>query len=417
MVLIIGSLIGIFTLVRDISFPTGFVLISITSLGILVPLLPLPIALGAGYILGPRASFSWLAGAIFGWFILTPILVTSGITPDLTSSYMKNLGMGMVMGSGISFLISYILPRFRQIFLPFITAESKYRILLIGALSVGLISLIINDVPVLASVLTLLGIWAMVAVAARMTGETNIDPLEQFGIFIALLIAGIYALFLLPLPFHVLLIIAMTVSIACAIAGDAGHDYKSAAILHTKFSDIIKIDIITVVVTGFAAPFVFDIFIRAFSSDLFTPVMPAPQAQLVADSLKGFEHPTVFLCGFGLAFTGEIIDRFLPDKFQKRLLWMPFGIGLFLGPGLAIPIALGAVIHVWINKKNKEHYHTGILIAAGIMGAEGIAGFSTGALTIFGIDLGFSALILGLIFALVMVTGVWIYRQSNAHLP
>jgi uncharacterized oligopeptide transporter (OPT) family protein len=245
-----------------------------------------------------------------------------------------------------------------------------------------------------------------------MTGETNIDPLEQFGIFITLIIAGIYILFLIPLPFHLLILIAMTVSVACAIAGDAGHDYKSAAILNTKFSDIIKIDFITICVTGMAAPFVFNLFAQAFSNDLFTAVMPAPQARIVADSLFGFAHPEIFLIGFFIAFSGEITDRFLPGRFKKRLLWMPFGIGLFLGPGLALPIALGAAVGVGINNKYPKYYHTGILIAAGIMGAEGIAGFSAGALTIFGISLTTSALILGLVFLIVLFAGIWFYRKS-----
>jgi uncharacterized oligopeptide transporter (OPT) family protein len=343
---------------------------------------------------------------------LTPILVSAGTTSALVAGYMRNLGMGMVMGSGISFLISYILPRFRQIFLPIINTRPKFRLLLIIILLGGLLSLIVNDIPIFASLLTLLGIWAMVAVAARMTGETNIDPLEQFGIFITLLIGGFYSLFSLSLSLNTLLMITMAVSTACAIAGDAGHDYKSAAILDTKFSDIVKIDFITVLVTGLAAPFVFEIFTKAFSNDLFTAVMPAPQAQLVADSLGGFEYPRIFFSGFVIAFSGEIINRFLPVKFKNHLLWMPFGIGLFLGPGLAIPIAIGAAVNVWINQRYPAHYHTGIVIAAGIMGAEGIAGFSAGALTIFGIDFQSGAFILGLMFLIILLMSLWFFRKK-----
>ena len=48
--------------------------------------------------------------------------------------------------------------------------------------------------------------------------------------------------------------------------------------------------------------------------------------------------------------------------------------------------AIGQLISLWIGKKRPTLYHSGILIAAGIMGAEGIAGFSAGALTIFGME-------------------------------
>ena len=94
---------------------------------------------------------------------------------------------------------------------------------------------------------------------------------------------------------------------------------------------------------------------------------------------------------------------------------MPFGIGLFLGPGLAIPIALGATIQYWINRRKPGQYHTGLLIAAGIMGAEGIAGFTAGALTVFGLTYQTSAMIVGTGFVPILLTGVWLYRKQNTH--
>jgi uncharacterized oligopeptide transporter (OPT) family protein len=203
-----------------------------------------------------------------------------------------------------------------------------------------------------------------------------------------------------------LFIIAAFVSIACAIAGDAGHDYKSSAIIGTKFFDIVKIDLITVIIVGLSAPYLYELIRQGFSDQLFTPSMPAPQARLVADSITGYKHPEIFILGFSIAALGEVINRFLPNSLKGKFLWMPFGIGLFLGPGLALPIALGAFIGMWILKKRPNHYHSGILVAAGIMGAEGIAGFSAGALTIFGMDFGTTSFILMGIFGLVLVVGL-----------
>jgi uncharacterized oligopeptide transporter (OPT) family protein len=252
----------------------------------------------------------------------------------------------------------------------------------------------------------------MVAVAARMTGETNIDPLEQFGIFVTILIAMLYQAISLSLPLYSLFMIATFVSVACAIAGDAGHDYKSAAIIGTRFFDIVKIDLITVVVSGFAAPFVFEIIREAFSNILFTPAMPAPQARLVAGSIIGFEHPMIFLTGFIIAFIGEISNKFFSEKYKNRLLWMPFGIGLFLGLGLALPIAIGSTVRHWMDKKYPAYYHSGILIAAGIMGAEGIAGLSAGALTISGLSFPISSLILTIFFVIIFIIGIVMYIKK-----
>jgi len=407
LLLILGSFVGIFTLVRDLHFPAGWLLFSISSIGIVLILMPLPIALGAGYILGPRAGFSWFLGSVIGWFVFIPILKINDFDLSLAGDYTKSLGMGMVLGSGVSFFVGYILPHFKKIFLPVLTTikRAKYMFLIVVAL--GFIVLINCGLDWFAALFTIIGVWAMVAVAARMTGETNIDPLEQFGIFITLLIAAFYGLISIQIDMSSLFIIAAFVSIACAIAGDAGHDYKSAALLGTRFFDIVKVDSITVIFTGLSAPFVFEILRKAFSDQLFSPTMPAPQAQLVAESISGFKNPEFFLIGFVIAASGELINRFLPAKVRDKFLWMPFGIGLFLGPALAIPIALGALIHVWIGKKYPTHFHSGILIAAGIMGAEGIAGFSAGALTIFGMDFVTTSVILMGGFAVVLLVGLW----------
>jgi uncharacterized oligopeptide transporter (OPT) family protein len=416
LILIIGSIIGIFTLIRDIYIPTGIVLFTLSAAGIILILLPLPIAIGGGYILGPRPGFSWLAGAVVGWFIFIPILRFNGTGMELAEDITKNFGMGMVLGSGVSFFLTYVLPRFRQIFMPIVKTGKHIKKMIPLIFIGGLLGLLLNDTPFVATLFALAGVWAMVAVAARMTGETNIDPLEQFGIFVTLIIALVYEVWFFSLPLYTLFILAAFVSVACAVAGDAGHDYKSAAIIGTRFSDIVKVDFITVIISGLAAPFVFEIIRDGFADQLFTAMMPAPQARMVAGSIIGFEHPVFFITGFTIAFLAEIVNNYLPLKYKNRLLWMPFGIGLFLGPGLAIPIAIGAIIHLWVNRKHPTFYHAGILIAAGIMGAEGIAGFTAGALTISGLSFTQSSLILVIFFIIIFFTGCGLYLYNRKKL-
>jgi uncharacterized oligopeptide transporter (OPT) family protein len=204
--------------------------------------------------------------------------------------------------------------------------------------------------------------------------------------------------------------------VACAIAGDAGHDYKSSAIVGTRFFDIVKVDIITVIVSGLAAPFVLETIRRGFADALFTPAMPAPQAQMVAGSIFGFEFPGVFAGGFALAFLWEMAQRFVPPKFKNKILLMPLGIGLFLGLGLAIPLAAGALIRFWVDRKTPHLYHAGLLMAAGVMGGEGLAGFSAGALTAAGVEFRFGAYFLLAIFSLVLLVTLVLtvgYKQAK----
>ncbi|MFQ5706963.1 MAG: OPT/YSL family transporter [bacterium] len=421
----IGAAAAIFALVRDVYWPAGFTFAALTALGIYLTLLPMPLAIGSGFILGPRASLSWFFGGVAGWLVLMPLLqngVALDAFPlvflkrvvnlswleqdwafDAAKGVVQNLGMGMVLGSGIGFFVIYVIPRVKNIFGPILKSRQRHVKFFPWVAILGVGSLLLTGVPLLAAALVILGVLIMVAVAARMTGETNINPLEQFGIFVGLIIAYVYKVSSLELSMFASFIVVTFVSVACAVAGDAGHDYKSAAIVGTRFFDVVKVDLIAVLVAGFAAPFVLESIRRGFADTLFTAVMPAPQAQLVAGSIFGFEFPAVFLAGFVLAFLAEVGNTLLPQKYKNKVLVMPFGIGLFLGLGLALPIALGSLIRVYVDRKFSHWYQTGLLIAAGIMGGEGIAGFSAGALTTFGLSFKLGSFLLSAIFAVVFL--------------
>ena len=411
LIILVGSFAGVFALLRDLYFPAGFTIQALAAAGIFLTLLPMPLAVSGGYILGGRAGFSWLAGAVVGWMGIMPVLLGGSLEVASARSWVQNLGMGMVLGSGIGFFIIYVIPRLGKIFLPMLRGTTRlfrlFPVLMLG----GAVVLWWQKVPLAAGILTLLGVWLMVTVAARMTGETNINPLEQFGIFVGLVIAFVYSQLSLELTMLASFLIVAFVSVASAVSGDAGHDYKSAAIVGTRFFDIVKIDIITAAVAGLLAPFVMEAIRRGFAEQLFTPAMPAPQAQLVASSIFGFEFPRVFLAGFFIAFFGEMFNTILPPRFKDRFLWMPFGIGLFLGLGLALPLALGAVIRVWVDRRAPNWYHSGLLLAAGVMGGEGIAGFTAGALTAVGWSYRMGAFVLiGLFTATILVS--WrLYRR------
>jgi len=413
-ILMCGAAAALFALVREIYFPAGFTLAGLTFLGIYVAILPLPIAVSGGYILGKRTGLAWFGGAVIGWLILIPLLTQRGFTREPAEGIVENLGMGIVLGAGIGFFASYIIPRIRRIFAPMLKSRGIYFRLLPLIVLLSLAGLLFIGVPFWASTIAVLGVFIMVAVAARMTGETNIDPLEQFGIFIGLVIAFVYNSASQELGMFALFMIVTFVSVACAIAGDVGHDYKSAAIIGTKFSDIVKVDIIAVIFAGAAAPFVLETIRSGFADQLFTPAMPAPQAQLVAGSIFGFEYPLMFAAGFVLAFLGEISNRFLPDKFKNRVPLMPAGIGLFLGLGLAIPLAVGSLIRAYIDRRRPDLYQSGLLIAAGVMGGEGIAGFSAGALTTVGLNYKTGAFILMSAFVVILL-GSLRYLMKNPN--
>jgi len=85
---------------------------------------------------------------------------------------------------------------------------------------------------------------------------------------------------------------------------------------------------------------------------------------------------------------------------------MPAGIGLFLGLGLAIPIAVGSLIRAYIDRSRPDLYQSGLLIAAGVMGGEGIAGFSAGALTTVGLNYKTGAFVLIGVFLMILIASL-----------
>jgi len=70
---------AVFALVRQIYFPAGCALTGLTFLGIYVAIMPWPLAVSGGYILGKRTGLAWFGGAVIGWLTLIPYLTQRGL--------------------------------------------------------------------------------------------------------------------------------------------------------------------------------------------------------------------------------------------------------------------------------------------------------------------------------------------------
>lgn len=376
---------GIFALLRDMWFPAGLAFTGLALYGIYFSIYPMPMGVGIGYILGPKASVnSWFLGSVIGWVFIIPLLIRNGWNGDPVK-LVQELGMGLVLGAGIGFFVGYAVPKAKSIFLPLFKWEgAPWYTKFTPVLSVlAFVVLAVVGVPIIASIISVLGVWIMATVAARMTGETNIDPLEQFGIIIGLVCLAVYAVLHQELGYLPAFLLVCFVSVAAALAGDIGQDYKSAKMLGTQARDIIKVDFICAIIGGIAAPFVLEIILKGYSSVMFTPEMPAPQAQLVAGSIFGFTYPQVFLIGFAVAFVVEMAQRAL-KKFLPVSL-MAFGIGMFLGLTLGFLLFLGGLSRWIVDRKAPKRYEEGVLVASGLMGGEGVAGFVAAALFVAGV--------------------------------
>ena len=372
LMIIFGILAALFTLGRDALDWNYIDLGAAGSQPILILIMPMVIA--TGIILGSANSFSWGAGGILsviGAIILTAIFDGIDTTPRI-----QNFGMGLVIGSGLGYMLihaSSALPSKSIIF--------KQKPWVWGmAISSGLI-LFFMGIPLFAAALCLILTFFTVNLASRMTGLTNIDPLEQFGLLSALLITYFFGMANLELGLEHRYIITFFIATATAIAGDIGHDYKSAQIVGTDYKQIVLVDLVAAVVVALMIPLLLGVIQSPVIADtLFTLKFPAPQAQIVAMNLKGLPHPLIFVCGLILAI---IIEAFRFKGKLSAVHLMPLGIGLFLGFNLAFLIAIGGFIAFKVAKKGSEQMLTAIVISAAILGGEGTIGFLQSSLQVF----------------------------------
>ena len=372
LMLIFGILAALFTLAKD---ALGWNYIDLGIVGsqpILILIMPMVIA--TGVILGSANSFSWGAGGIISVIAamgFTAIFNTSDITPKI-----QNFGMGMVIGSGIGYILLHsgsTLPSKSIIF--------KQQPWVWGMAIISGLILFFMGIPIFAVVLCLILTFFTVNLASRMTGLTNIDPLEQFGLLSALLITFFFGMANLDLALEHRYIITFFIATATAIAGDIGHDYKSAQIVETDHKQIVIVDLVAAMVVALMIPLLLGVIQSpVIAEKLFTPEFPAPQAHIVAMNLKGLPHPSIFISGLILAI---VIEAFRSRGKLSAVHLMPLGIGLFLGFNLAFLIAIGGLIALQVSKKSHEHMLTAIVISAAILGGEGTIGFLQSTMKVF----------------------------------
>ena len=372
LMIIFGILAALFTLGRD-ALDWNYIDLGVAgSQPILILIMPMVIA--TGIILGSANSFSWGAGGILS--VIGAIIFTAIFEGIETAPRIQNFGMGLVIGSGIGYMLIHA-----SLALPTKSIIFKQKPWVWGmAISSGLI-LFFMGIPLFAAALCLILTFFTVNLASRMTGLTNIDPLEQFGLLSALLITYFFGMANLELGLEHRYIITFFIATATAIAGDIGHDYKSAQIVGTDYKQIVLVDLVAAVVVALMIPLLLGVIQSPVIADtLFTLKFPAPQAQIVAMNLKGLPHPLIFVCGLILAI---IIEAFRFKGKLSAVHLMPLGIGLFLGFNLAFLIAIGGFIAFKVAKKGSEQMLTAIVISAAILGGEGTIGFLQSSLQVF----------------------------------
>lgn len=321
-----------------------------------------PMAAGIGYIIGPLYIGTWTLGAILSYLIIIPIATNIlGYSVDVSLAFTRSLGIGLIIGGGIAIIVKELGSRIRDIIGSIkeqVGGLLKYFIVLA---IVSVILLIVAGIPWYAAVIGVIGTMVAGIMAATITGQTGIDPMEIFGILVLLFVM---ALFDINIVAGVLL--TAFVAAAVGVAGDALNDYKAGYLLETPPRYQILSELVGAIVGALTAGFVLKMLVDVYGPTAFGPdkFFVAPQAYAVSLMIQGIPNLTAFLLG---TIAGFVLNIF-------NIPAMTIGIGVYLPMVITVPGALGGLVRVIIDKKYPQYSELGTITGAGLLGGEGIAG-------------------------------------------
>ena len=396
-VLLIMSLTAVFVVAKD------FGIEHMSGASWIVFCVPWPLAIGVGYVVGPRVALPWFAGGCLA--IVMEKFLSHQLSSD--SGILRELAFGIILGTGVSSCGRFVLLRIPKIIASIRHGSANYIIVYVVLCSGSVASLAACGMNLFVGVATIACASVAVIIAARMTGETNINPMEQFGLFAALQIAAFFALFSLRVPVQSLLVSTMFVTIAAGVAGDVGHDYKSAAIVGTRFRDVWVSTLLVAILAGLLGPLAVILLYQTGETRTIDQ-FAAPQARLIASTLSGLNHAAVFSVGFVVSLVLETYRASREKSFLGWFTMMPFGIGILLGPQIGIWVFIGTAI--WIIFPS--HRELGLVIATALIAGDGFVGFAKGSLAILGMNSNLTSIVI-IGAALVALRLLGIYRKKN----
>ncbi len=399
-VLIVGTLTGIFAILRDKILPQSWnplVLRSLEPRHIYVSFKFSLMSVAGGYLLGPYYSTTWFLGSVFAWIFLMPALVKGfaegGLTDPVSAAHIFRIGMGtgIVIGSGICFLLIGLGPKARQLAraMSRVFISKSLRLPLLAVLGAIVIMCATQVLGIASAIFAVLGVFIMAPLAAKTTGETDIDPMEIFGILVFLFASAFLALPIVE-AFYVICI----VTIGAGVSGDIMHDYKTAQIMGTDPFQITRMQIISVIAAAIVAGVGLSILFGAYGAwdpdrpetarGIGDPTgsLPAPQSTIVklfVDSIVvtgSLPNPNAFWGGFAFGFLLQASGSILALLGRRMTISaFSFGIGVFLPMQVSVPIFIGGILRLFTDRKDIPSQR-GDLVAASMLGGEGIAGFA-----------------------------------------
>ncbi len=368
---------AVFTMLRDwfLKIPALIWFKNMMSFGSLGGLWLSPMLISVGYLVGPIFIGVWFLGALVGDVGIVILGQHFSFFDAQEAANIKSgLGLGLMVGTGVGIFIKNILPNFKSMISSmnftkksFETNDSivSLRWVPFVLVFITFLFVLLLDIPVIASIITILGVWLVTAMSCQTVGMSAINPMEVFGI-VVLLIARLVS----PSTTEISgIFIAAIVATACGLVGDVMNDFKAGHLLKTNPKAQWTAELIGGIVGAIISAIVILAIVTAYGSEAFgnPELFPAAQASAVAAMAGGIQNTGVFCIGIAIAVILYIIG-FYPV--------MTLGLGVYLPFYLSFTAVIGALIRFVIDRyfSSFEKKGKGTIIAAGLLGGEAVVG-------------------------------------------
>lgn len=391
----------------------GAVMVPVNSLKTLFSVQVYPALMGVGYICGIRIASYMFAGAVLGWFVLIPAIVSfggesvlyPGTVPITTlyneggasaiwSSYIRYIGAGAVAAGGIISLVKTLPLLFSTFYEAVKAARSgkeksekrterdlDIRFVIGGIILFALLIWLVPALPISFS-----GAWLVIlfgfffaTVSSRMVGLVGSSNNPVSGMTIATLLlvtAWLKATNTIGMPGMIAAIsIASVICIVAALAGDTSQDLKTGFLLgatprRQQICELIGVAVSAVTIGG-----VMMLLNQAWQFG--SEALAAPQATLMKMITEGVMEGNL---PWTLIFIGVFIGVAVEIMGVPVL---PVAIGLYLPFELSASILVGGILR-YVSSRKKKDAEGGILFCSGLIAGEGLMGIVLALLAVFG---------------------------------
>lgn len=391
----------------------GAVMVPVNSLKTLFSVQVYPALMGVGYICGIRIASYMFAGAVLGWFVLIPAIVSfggesilyPGTVPITTlynedgasaiwSSYIRYIGAGAVAAGGIISLVKTLPLLFSTFYEAVKAARSgkeksekrterdlDIRVVIGGIVLFALLIWLVPALPISFS-----GAWLVIlfgfffaTVSSRMVGLVGSSNNPVSGMTIATLLlvtAWLKATNTIGMPGMIAAIsIASVICIVAALAGDTSQDLKTGFLLGATPRRQQIGELIGVVVSAVTIGGVMMLLNHAWQFG--SEALATPQATLMKMITEGVMEGNL---PWTLIFIGVFIG--VAVEFMGVPV-LPVAIGLYLPFELSASILVGGILR-YVSSGKKKDDEGGILFCSGLIAGEGLMGIVLALLAVFG---------------------------------